>query len=230
MNRRILSLISLAAGSTLLFSSASGGELKWPENAISRSVGFSEERITVKFPVKNEGEHVVKIETVKTSCGCAVAKTTPNQLKPGESAELVIEINTTKTAGESRKYITVKTDEPGLTVYQLSVDILKQIAYLPKVSKMEWEKFNTLGSRTLVIERADGLPEHVEVVRAVSGYPEAISVELNKNDGFDGSAKEISLNLTPLKHGISQMKPINLILKNGEKIINSRLNVSIDVQ
>jgi len=150
-------------------------------------------------------------------------------LRPGESTALVIDINTTKIAGESRKFVTVKTDEPGLTVYQLSVDILKQLAYVPKLSKIEWENANSFETKTLTVERTEGLPSEVEVVRSVSGYPEAISVELSKVDGFDGKAKEIVLNLTPLKHGISQMKLINLILKNGEKIINSRLNVSIDV-
>jgi len=219
----------LTAWSIIFLSSAFGGELKWKEDNITKSIGFSEEKITVEFSVKNEGKHSVKIEAVKTSCGCAVAKVASNDLRPGESTALVIDINTTKIAGESRKFVTVKTDEPGLTVYQLSVDILKQLAYVPKLSKIEWENANSFETKTLTVERTEGLPSEVEVVRSVSGYPEAISVELSKNDGFDGKAKEIVLNLTPLKHGISQMKPINLILKNGEKIINSRLNVSIDV-
>lgn len=74
------------------------------------------------FRFRNSGTATLTIKDVKSSCGCAVASISSNELKPGESGTLKVELDTAKRKGKMSRSITVMTNdskEPNkiLTIY-----------------------------------------------------------------------------------------------------------------
>ena len=65
---------------------------------------------TVKF--KNEGNTVLLINDVKTSCGCTAALLSSKELKPGESGTLRIDLDTANREGKLTRTVTLYSNDP----------------------------------------------------------------------------------------------------------------------
>jgi hypothetical protein len=65
---------------------------------------------TVAF--KNEGNAVLQITDVKTSCGCTAALLSSKELKPGESGTLRIDLDTANREGKLTRTVTLFSNDP----------------------------------------------------------------------------------------------------------------------
>ena len=65
------------------------------------------EMVKGSFKFKNIGKGDLLIDNVKPSCVCATLKYPEEAIKPGESGEIYVEIDTTDKEGEQVKYFTV---------------------------------------------------------------------------------------------------------------------------
>ncbi|MDP3882935.1 MAG: DUF1573 domain-containing protein [Candidatus Staskawiczbacteria bacterium] len=74
--------------------------------------------VTHNFGVTNSGKSDLEIKRVATSCGCTTAKISRQIIKPGESADLVVEYNTAamgdlpENHGQQERIIYVKSNDP----------------------------------------------------------------------------------------------------------------------
>ncbi|RJP35891.1 MAG: DUF1573 domain-containing protein [Phycisphaerales bacterium] len=68
------------------------------------------------FTIKNEGDGLLKILSVKPACGCTLAGDHPDRLKPGESGEFPFKLKTETLAhakdGKFSKAVTITTNDP----------------------------------------------------------------------------------------------------------------------
>ncbi|MBZ0198715.1 MAG: DUF1573 domain-containing protein [Ignavibacteriaceae bacterium] len=64
------------------------------------------------FVVTNSGGDLLKILNVRASCGCTAAKPDKDFLKPGESAKINFNFNTTGRFGHQEKFVYVNTNDP----------------------------------------------------------------------------------------------------------------------
>jgi hypothetical protein len=64
------------------------------------------------FNFSNKGSNILSIKDVKSSCGCAVASISQKDLKPGESATLKVELDTSKRKGRMSRTLTVISNDP----------------------------------------------------------------------------------------------------------------------
>lgn len=64
------------------------------------------------FTFTNNGNSVLKIKDVRTSCGCAVAEISNKEISPGENAQLKVELDTAKRKGRMSRTITVMSNDP----------------------------------------------------------------------------------------------------------------------
>jgi len=64
------------------------------------------------FQFSNTGTETLQIKDVKSSCGCAVASISSKELKPGESASLKVELDTSKRKGRMSRTLTVISNDP----------------------------------------------------------------------------------------------------------------------
>jgi hypothetical protein len=74
------------------------------------------------FKFQNNGKATLKINDIKTSCGCTAALVSSEKIAPGEEGTLLVELDTKNRKGKMRRTITIKSNdskEPTqiLTVY-----------------------------------------------------------------------------------------------------------------
>jgi len=80
------------------------------------------------FTFKNNGDALLTIKEVKTSCGCTAALLSKKELAPGEEGTLKVELNTANRSGKMSRNITIISNDPKepqkyLTIY---AEILKE--------------------------------------------------------------------------------------------------------
>ena len=85
------------------------------------------EFVTAKFKVTNTGDYPLSISDVKVSCSCTVAEEPKEPIAPGESAEIIAQVDTDKTrVGVVTKRVTIvsNTDTP-TKVVTIKATVLK---------------------------------------------------------------------------------------------------------
>jgi hypothetical protein len=85
------------------------------------------------FRFKNEGQALLKIGKVKTSCGCTVSKAYTKEVLPGEEGQIEVIFNSTNFFGSIHKTIYVNSNDPDEPVVNLSLKgrVVAEVAILP---------------------------------------------------------------------------------------------------
>jgi uncharacterized protein DUF1573 len=73
------------------------------------------------FGLPNRGETDLRIDHVKTSCGCTVAVLSDEMIPPGREARVAVTLDTSRLAGRTTKTVTVYTNDPAAPVVSLSL-------------------------------------------------------------------------------------------------------------
>ena len=69
--------------------------------------------VIANFKYENKGKKPIKITSVKSSCGCTVASSKQDEVKPGEKGEVTAKfVKIGGRVGLQQKAITVTTDDP----------------------------------------------------------------------------------------------------------------------
>ncbi len=79
------------------------------------------DKVEHSWVVRNEGTEILKIITVKPSCGCTVAKTYDREILPGATGKIPIIINTTRLRAKVSKTVTVTCNDPKNSTIRLSI-------------------------------------------------------------------------------------------------------------
>lgn len=86
--------------------------------------GKVKEGNTVEYTFKfhNKGKSTLKIDDVRTSCGCTAALVSSEKLEPGAEGTLKVELDTKHRSGKMSRTITIQSNDPRdptkiLTVY-----------------------------------------------------------------------------------------------------------------
>jgi uncharacterized cupredoxin-like copper-binding protein len=74
------------------------------------------------FKFRNSGKATLKINDIKTSCGCTAALVSSEKIAPGEEGTLLVELDSQIRKGKMSRTITIKSNDPEeptkvLTVY-----------------------------------------------------------------------------------------------------------------
>jgi len=117
-------------------------------------------KVSGAFKFKNTGTALLELAKPDTSCGCTVAKVSPDKLAPGQSGEITYTISLDHAMGQVQKEIMVhsndpKTPEVDLTV-QLDYTPLYQLS--PMVLRMTLPGDKDEAKASFTIVRNDGQP------------------------------------------------------------------------
>ena len=90
-------------------------------------------RIDHTFVLRNVGDATLRIDNVKSSCGCTVAVVSDRDVPPGREGRVTVSLDTARMVGTKRKTITVSSNEPaapsiGLT---LTGQVLADVVVTP---------------------------------------------------------------------------------------------------
>ncbi|HEV2454278.1 MAG TPA: DUF1573 domain-containing protein [Verrucomicrobiae bacterium] len=148
-------------------------------------------KVSGTFKFKNTGDAVLELAQPDTSCGCTVAKVSPDKLAPGGTGEISYTINLDHAMGQVQKEIMVhsndpKTPEVDLTV-QLDYTPLYQLS--PMVLRMTLPADQDTAQTSFTIVRNDGQPlalaklatsqKWVSATIDPSATPQASSAQVN---------------------------------------------------
>src|SRR3954469_8492551 len=127
MKRNVLFALVLA-----WISATASAELKWDQSTLELHPGFGDKDAVGHFKYENTGKTPVRLKSVKTSCGCTVAKTEKEVVGPGEKGEITATFNIGGHVGTQVKTVTVQTDEPSSpTVLTLKAVIPEGLTLVP---------------------------------------------------------------------------------------------------
>ena len=77
--------------------------------------------LTHNFVLKNNGQNVLNIKEVTTSCGCTVSVVKKKQLEPGEETTIEVKFKAKGYNGATKQFVYVHTDDPDKPVIRFSI-------------------------------------------------------------------------------------------------------------
>jgi hypothetical protein len=130
---------------------------------VVRATG-AEQSVQHTYTIKNEGDSVLNISNVKTSCGCTTAELARKTLAPGESVPLIATMNLRGRKGKTKKSITVSSNDPKTPFLQLvlAVDIQRDVQVNPPFVNFRYDpqtKSARNGNVTVVFN--GDIPRHI---------------------------------------------------------------------
>lgn len=161
-------------------------------------------KVSGAFKFKNTGTALLELAQPDTSCGCTVAKVSPDKLAPGQTGEITYTINLDHAMGQVQKEIMVhsndpKTPEVDLTV-QLDYTPLYQLS--PMVLRMELPADKDEARSSFLIVRNDGQP--LELKNPVASQ-KWVSAEFAPAYSPQASSAQINVTVRRPDHPASMM-------------------------
>src|SRR5215472_750743 len=141
-----------------VFAVSAHGQLVFDQPGQSFKVKAEQESIVAKYRFTNSGKEPVKIEEVKTSCGCTTAALKKTDYAPGESGEIDAKFTFGGRTGRQEKVIIVSTSQAKEKpiFLRLVVDIEDQIRIQPEL--VFWRVGEQPEPKKIQITVADNAP------------------------------------------------------------------------
>jgi hypothetical protein len=152
------------------------------------------ESVTGTFTFRNAGDGLLTIEKPKPTCGCTVAKVSPETLKPGEKGELVFTIKLGTFPQTLAKEILVPSNDPLHPVVELGIKVALKSVFEVKPPGVSFGgiRLGATTNATVVVRRTDGRKLVVTKVEATS---DLINVRAEPLEGSDGKAARVLIGL-----------------------------------
>lgn len=176
--------------SLCLFASSVFGQLAWETTEQTFNSKPQDKEVVAKYKFTNSGSKPIKIQNVRTSCGCTTAALSKTDYAPGESGEIEAKFTFSGRTGQQEKAITVDTtDNPQQpTVLKLHVYIQETFKIEPNV--VFWRVGEQPDPKSIHIAIADDTS--AKVVSVTSDNP-ALKVKLTEVK----PGKEYEAQITP---------------------------------
>jgi Protein of unknown function (DUF1573) len=121
--------------SLCVFAGSAFAQLTWETTEQTFNSKPQDKEVIAKYKFTNSGSTPIKIENVRTSCGCTTAQLKKTDYDPGESGEIEAKFTFSGRTGKQEKAITVYTaanpQQP--TVLKLHVYIEEAVKVEPQV-------------------------------------------------------------------------------------------------
>jgi len=197
----VLMLLVLSASKVF----AAGPQIVVDENDINFGSIAQGEKVERVFQFSNAGDDLLRIERVKSSCGCTAALLANRDLEPGTTGEVRATFDSTRFQGLVVKTIYLYTNDPMHKVVQLHLrgEVRRELSVSPNRLVLEsvipGQKtlasvaIANVGDKEFVVERAEVTVKEarVDFPRRVlqPGETAEITLQVNVpegNDGFNG--------------------------------------------
>jgi hypothetical protein len=119
-------LIYAAIGWLLL--STAQAVLDWERQTLEFQSRVGEQEVTANFAFKNTGTDFVRIDSIRTSCGCTTAALEKRTYLPGETGKVVVKFKIGERKGNQLKQIRVQlAGESSPTILTMIVHIVQAV-------------------------------------------------------------------------------------------------------
>jgi hypothetical protein len=119
----LVSGLAAAKGPKIVFKTE-----KWDFGKIKQGAEPSYE-----FVFKNDGDAILNILNVESSCGCTAILVSNKKVDPGKTGKIKVTFNSTGYAGEVAKYVYVQSDDPNTPRAELKIEAAVDVPPQPKI-------------------------------------------------------------------------------------------------
>jgi len=193
------------------FAGSAFGQLTWENPEQTFNSKPQDESVVAKYRFTNTGKQSLKIENVKTSCGCTTTALTKTEYAPGESGEIEAKFVFSGRTGRQEKAITVTTSaapqEP--TILRLFVNIEETVKIQPEV--VFWRVGEQPEPKTIHIAVADDSP--AKIISVISDN-DSVKVQITEVK----LGKEYEVQVTP--DSVSQPAAATLMIRTNYPLDN----------
>jgi hypothetical protein len=202
-------------------------------DATSFDFGTVSEGDTLKhvFKVKNTGAGPLKIERVRTSCGCTAATTTSKEVAPGGTTDLEVTFNTKNRRGKQKKTVTIVSNSPGSPhSIDISADIISLLAFEPQHVQIS-TNYGEAQTREAWItgKLADKATLTVTSIESDDGMPGDKPVDPKKKEAAPAPKKDkgiVAVEVTEKKEGDKVQRGLTFKVK-ADKVGSGRGTVEV---
>jgi hypothetical protein len=176
--------------SLLLFAGSAFAQLAWDTTEQTFNSKPEDKEVVAKYKFTNAGPTPIKIQNVRTSCGCTTAALSKTYYAPGESGEIEAKFTFSGRTGRQEKAIMVDTSSNSAqpTILKLHVYILEVVKIEPEF--VHWRVGELPDPKSIHIAIADDAS--AKIVSVTSDNP-ALKVKLTEIK----PGKEYEAQITP---------------------------------
>jgi hypothetical protein len=173
-----------------LYAGSAFGQLSWENTEQTFNSKPKDLAVEAKYKFTNTGTKPIKIEGVRTSCGCTTAALTKTEYAPGESGEIEAKFTFSGRTGKQEKAIMVVTSTApeNPTILKLHVYIAPTVKIEPEV--VFWNVGDQPDPKNIRIAVADDAS--VKILSVTSDNP-AVKVKVTELK----PGKEYDAQITP---------------------------------
>jgi Protein of unknown function (DUF1573) len=182
------SLMKYLLFSLCVFAGSAFAQLAWETTEQTFNSKPQDKEVVAKYKFTNSGPTPIKIENVRTSCGCTTTRLNKTDYAAGESGEIEAKFTFSGRTGKQEKAITVETTANPPTVLKLHVYIEETVKVEPQV--LLWRVGEQPASKSIHIAIADD--SSAKIVSVTSDNP-AVKVKLTELR----AGKEYEAQITP---------------------------------
>lgn len=157
---------------------------------------FQGEKVLHVFEFVNEGDEMLTIDRVRSSCGCTAALVSERNIPPGGKGELQANFDSTRFRDAVSKTISLYSNDPVRPIVQLQIKgkVLETVTVLPSQVN-----FGTVAAQkplisTVLLRNQGGKPLTLGKPRSTAAE---LVVKMSETDFADGDEVTLELQLTP---------------------------------
>ncbi len=151
--------------------------------------------VTHLFKFTNQGQGDLRIERVKTSCGCTAAVVSSKVIPPGGEGAISATFDTSRFFGEKAKTIAVYSNDPtqSMTTLTLQGEIAVEVAAIPSQLYLgRVPKGQKIVKEVEILYNAD---KDLDITKVENSYP-AVSVQVEELEKNGKKGKRLVVTLT----------------------------------
>ena len=147
------------------------------------------------FRLPNRGGAELRVEHVKSSCGCTVAVVSERDIPPGAEGRIAVTLDTARLAGRTTKPVSVYTNDPDAPVVSLSLtgQVTADLVVTPSPLYLGHVRRGDAARHEVMI--TPGRPGAAYTVERVEHTNPAIRARLERRD--DGPGQRLLVELDP---------------------------------
>ncbi len=167
----------------------------------------NQNKVSTNFSFKNNGDAPLKINQVKTTCGCTVGRVPNQEFKPGDTGEIEVTFNPHGKTGSQHKQIQVLSNDPQNPSTPLTIKALIRTDWsiIPSFHRFSYDKGQT------VILRMRAISESTPAVKIKNIIaPDSIKIQKISLQKEQQWMEDIMLEFTPISENFFQTVTIEL--------------------
>lgn len=131
-------------------------ELHFPQTLIEAKLKDSDLTAVIPIKYENVGQKIVKINSIKTTCGCTTAVQKTDLIKPGESGEIIVTYTKGSSYGVQTKSVIIDTDDDTEPLKKIDLKFEMSIPLILTNQQISWAHKQQLSKQEIHIKINEG--------------------------------------------------------------------------